>query len=317
MASPADIKLILDAVPTYDGNPKTLAQFIIKVEEIYGLLGNIQNITSLQKQIIFLHVRNKITDKANESMRNNQFSSWEQLKSHLINNFTDIQDPASLIIEILRHRVNGNVLASLAEIKEKFDVFRSKINILEGSESNKSYLIQFQEIVICNNFISSLKDPLRNNLATRNPKTLTQIERLIVNDFQYIKYEPYTLGYNSRQPKNVQNFIHKRPTNNTFPTGPINITERPKPIPMSTQTTQSWRKNQQPANYFTRQNAKFGQYRPHYVTEELHHTTGNPAQTEEFNDISQTGKTDHRNEQPVEKQTNHFLGNPGPYQNFG
>lgn len=47
--------------------------------------------------------------------------------------------------------------------------------------------MRFTEKCIINNYIETISDPYRNNLATRNPQTVTEVERLLENDFQYLK----------------------------------------------------------------------------------------------------------------------------------
>lgn len=131
MANSADFKLLLDSIPSYDGNPKTLTQFIINIEEISNLINSLVPAASpLQKKIVFLNIKNKIVGKANEELRNLQFENWDQLKTNLINNFADHQSPQSIIIEIMNLNLgNKNVFKSLYEIKEKFDLFRAKIHL--------------------------------------------------------------------------------------------------------------------------------------------------------------------------------------------
>ena len=47
--------------------------------------------------------------------------------------------------------------------------------------------MEFTEKLIIAHFITNLIDPYRNNLATRNPKSLDEVERLVKNDLQYLK----------------------------------------------------------------------------------------------------------------------------------
>lgn len=75
--------------------------------------------------------------------------------------------------------------------------------------------------MITNNFVSSLQDPLRNNLATRGPKTLLQVEQLLTNDFQYLNNQ--SSDSSKQLTKRLPNVSQPRTFNNRFPTGPINI----------------------------------------------------------------------------------------------
>ena len=47
------------------------------------------------------------------------------------------------------------------------------------------------EKLIITHFITNLNDPYRNNLATRNPQSLNELEKLVKNDLQYLKPEQF------------------------------------------------------------------------------------------------------------------------------
>lgn len=284
MASTSDFKLLLDSIPNYDGNHKTLSQFVMQVEEINTLINSITPpINALQKKIVFLTIKNKIVGKANEQLRNINFSTWEQLKTHLTDNFSDRQSPESVIIEIIKMEYNNkNVFKILSEVKEKFDLFRAKINLMDGDANSKTDIIKFQEIIITNNFVSSLKDPLRNNLATRGPKTLLEMEQLLVNDFQYLNIQNSDVNKIHKQ----TNYHHiNKPTYvNKFPNNPINLPfkhnqqrdfaprqriqngQNIKPTPMSLQTRQTFRTN---PSYKNTNNLPSTSRNPNYIAEEL------------------------------------------------
>lgn len=48
-------------------------------------------------------IKNKIIGNANEDLRNIQVTTWEQIKTYLINNFADRKSHESGIIEIMRN----------------------------------------------------------------------------------------------------------------------------------------------------------------------------------------------------------------------
>lgn len=280
MANTNDFKLLLDSIPSYDGNPKTLTQFIIQVEDVNNILNSLTP-SPLQKKIIFLNIKTKITGKANEELRNLQFETWEQLKNHLINNFADRQSPESVIIEIMKTNYsNKNIFKAITEVKEKFDLFRAKINLVESRTESKEDIIKFQELIITNNFISSLKDPLRNNLATRGPKTLLQVEQLLINDFQYLNTQNLDVPKTHKQlnrylPANSYNKFptssppyykpQYKPQKDFAPQQRIQNGKNIQPTPMSIQTRQTIRPNPTyKQNYF-----QTNKQNPNFTSEEL------------------------------------------------
>ena len=58
----------------------------------------------------------------------------------------------------------------------------------------------FTEKLIITHFITNVNDPFRNNLETRNPKSLNELETLVRNDLQYLRPEQF-----NKQPMNGNN----------------------------------------------------------------------------------------------------------------
>ena len=75
----------------------------------------------------------------------------------------------------------------------------------ENVEVKRNAVIEFVEKLIVTHYITNLNDSFRNNLATRNPKSLNEIETLIKNDPQYLKI--------NQMPKPINNNFN---TNNHF-----------------------------------------------------------------------------------------------------
>ena len=114
------------------------------------------------------------------------------------------------------------------------------------------------EKLIITHYITNLNDPFHNNLATRNPKTLNDIETLIKNDLQYLRdnqlQRPVNNNFNTNNYFNRSNkaqvhepkfTINRTPYPNNKPfnfKAPQTYTRNdnfPKPEPMSVQTRQT------------------------------------------------------------------------------
>ena len=102
-------------------------------------------------------------------------------------------------------------------------------NNIEG----KKGIVEFVEKLIITHFITNLNDSLRNNLATRNPKPLGEVEMLVKNDLQYLRAEQNNKPLSNNQyafkqgPPNEtinRNSFgqHKPPNSSTFGNGIIN-----------------------------------------------------------------------------------------------
>lgn len=288
------INFALGSIPIYNGDINKLTNFINSVDLIQKIFATINPpLDSFETAIIFLNIKSKITDKALDSIKDIEFNDWSKLRSHLTETFKDKSNAVTTLNDLLKIQNVKNPYKLLELTKNKFLNFKSRLGIEEKDSVKKSAIIDFTEKLIVNNFISSISDPYRNNLATRNPQNINDIEILLQNDFQYLKPN---INFNSNiKPvtRQLTNIPPQRFPGTSFPTGPINFQkENPirktfaprqqvknaqfmKPTPMSTQTRQTFQSRQQypkPNNYFTQQNRQFGTHQPNYITEEINNT---------------------------------------------
>lgn len=343
------INFALNAVPIYNGDPNKLSNFITAVNTIQNLLSTLNPpLDEFDKMITFLAIKNKITEKALDSIKDLEINNWNELREHLKNTFKDKTNAVTIIIELLKIQHIKNPYKLLEITKEKFLNFKSRVSIEENDPGTKRVKIEFAESLLVNNFISTVSDPYRNNLATRNPQTLSDMETLLQNDFQYLRTNPNFIP--KPMVKQLPNIPPRRFPDNAvrhFPSGPINFQsknsheQRPfapkqqirnaqgmKPTPMSTQTRQSFQPGQnysRPNNYFTQQNRQFGTYQPNYKVEEINNTeTLNENQyteTQNLDDDEYTFLYSQSDENPIENlennpqyedkpENNDFLGIP-------
>lgn len=77
--------------------------------------------------------------------------------------------------------------------------------------------------IILNNFISSATDPYQNNLTTGNATIIDELEILLYNDLQYLRFQNTKFNQN----KYVLSFPNFNQKINTIPSKPINVIEHP------------------------------------------------------------------------------------------
>ena len=247
------INFALSTIPHYDGNVNTLNVFINAVTLVNELLQSINPpLDAFEISTAFLAIRSRITGKALESVKDLYIKNWDDLKICLLKNFDDKSSSVTILTEILNITTikNPNIFFNI--IKEKFNNFKAKIFIEEEVEDKRNAVMNFVEKLIITHFITNLNDPFRNNLATRNPQTLNDVEKLIRNDLQYLRINqtqrPMNNNYNNHfgrnkppvyQPKFNTNKIF--PSNKQFNVKPQTQTRNDtfKPEPMSVQTRQT------------------------------------------------------------------------------
>lgn len=276
------ITFALKSIPQYNGDPNKLSTFINSVNTIYNLFSAFNPpLDDFDKAIVFLSIKAKITDKALDSIKDLEFNNWIELRQHLVNSFKDKTNSTTIMNDILKIQNIKNPYKLLEIIKEKFLAFKSRLSIEEPDINAKNISIRFAEKLIVAHFISMINDPYRNNLATRNPNNLTDVETLLQNDFQYLRHSQ--IPTKPHVPNRLPNIPPQKFPEKSFPTGPINFQNKTphkpfaprqrvqnsqfmKPTPMSTQTRQTQqnitpRNNQ---NYFQQQSKP-----THYEVEEL------------------------------------------------
>ena len=137
--------------------------------------------------MIFLSVRNKIVGKALDLIKDAEIRDWQTLKDSLLNNFADKATSVTILHDIININNIKNPINFFDTLKSKFNNFKGKMRVEEINESKRNAIIDFSEKLIISHYISNINDPFRNNLATRNPKTLNEVETLIRN-LQYLNY---------------------------------------------------------------------------------------------------------------------------------
>lgn len=125
----------------------------------------------------------------------------------------------------MKYNANKDIFQYLKIIKEKFELFKEKVELQDLTAKHKACLIQFQERFVTTKFISNCQDPYRNNLATRNPQNLNEIQQLLANDFQYLRLNFIKTSNLTKLP----NIPPMKFPGNNFPSRPINLHNRPNP----------------------------------------------------------------------------------------
>lgn len=280
------INFALNSIPTYNGDPNKLSTFINAVNTIQTILGTLNPpLDDFDKEIAFLHIKSKITEKALDSIKDTDFSSWNNLRTHLINNFKDRTNSVTILNDILKIQHIKNPYKLLEITKEKYLSFKSRISIEENDNSKKIAIINYAEKLIVSNFISSIQDPFKNNLATRNPANISEIETLLQNDFQYLKIsnkfqtsQDFPNTSQSRFPREPFNtkLAQNKPMRPFAPRQNVQNAQGMKTTPMSIQTRQTFQPRK--FNHFQPQT----QTSPHYTVKELYNNDDYYERNENF-----------------------------------
>ena len=182
------INFALSTIPQYDGSLNSLNIYISSVDLVSEILSALEPaLDDFEQAMIFLSVRNKIVGKALDTIKDIEVRNWQSLKDSLLNNFADKATSVTILHETINIFNIKNPISFFEIIKSKFNNFKAKLRTEEVNEVKRNAVINFSEKLVIAHYISNINDPFRNNLATRNPKTINEVELLIKNDLQYLK----------------------------------------------------------------------------------------------------------------------------------
>lgn len=219
---------IVKDLPVFDGNPRCLHEFLTNVEEILGLLVEIDG-TNYAK-IILRAIRNKIVGPANEIL--NIYGTpliWENIKSNLILHYSDKRNETSLIRDLHNLRqTNQTVQEFYSSIIEILSTINNNIMI---HETNSSVIEAKQKLfaeMCLNTFLSGLKEPLGSSIRSMRPNTMAEALSFCINE--------QNMFYVKKQ-SNYTNFLPRQDNRNFFPTQPYNSRFRNGFIPQVARQT--------------------------------------------------------------------------------
>lgn len=141
MTTLQDIKMYTEMIPTYDGDIKTLSNFIKTIDETYLILDEL-NLSTVQKLYSFNLIKNKLINDAKRIISQNQFRNWEDLKIYMTTNFNDRTTTETLMLELLETKFKQSSETTLQEMLQKFEQYKSKIALKNYNQDQKNCLIQ-------------------------------------------------------------------------------------------------------------------------------------------------------------------------------
>lgn len=161
-------------VPTFDGNPRLLFDFINNVEEILSLIPQLNDNINYKK-VIIRSIRNKIIGQANEAL--NMYGTaidWEEIRNNLIVHYSDKRNETTLIRDL--HQIRQNQCTVETFYSEIIEVLSAMINHVKMHEKNvtviEAKLLLYQEMCL-NTFLSGLRKPLGSTIRAMRPMKLT------------------------------------------------------------------------------------------------------------------------------------------------
>lgn len=269
----SELKASIKILPTYNGtNKKHLNICIKQVEKLMGFKNFLNPpLSDFDKFTVTNGIFSRIRGKAFESLDNTDTSKWDKIRETLQNQHLIYKNYATLFNEIiyLNEKDPYKLFTQVNEkAKEFHDLVRNEIPVDDNID------VVFRRIII-QNFMQKVNKPYGSNHENRQPQSLSELENLLQNDYQFLKYRQNRMPHANNKiipVKQLQNIPIKpsfQPTKFSFPNQPINSqpstskqknfaprqniinaqqARKFKPTPMSIQSKLSSN------NYFTQQN---------------------------------------------------------------
>jgi hypothetical protein len=165
-------------ISTYDGDPKTLHQWISTMENVFAPMHGIQELEPYLPGWLQI-VRNKIIGPANDALiARNLPLTIRNIKTVLVEYFGDQRDIASLAqaIPYLRQK-NKTVTEFYHECNQLTADINSKLNFTNEFVGHVPAVMQFVNIMIRNAYVDGLNGDARKHVRSYRPDTLVEAFR--------------------------------------------------------------------------------------------------------------------------------------------
>lgn len=173
-----DINTILKLVPCFDTNQnEQVYRFIRSCDSAFKLS------SETQKSVLLIYALNNITGVGASDVHSKTYTSWDDLKSYLIEKFSNVKTVSHLNLELqsMFQRINETI----TEYFHRVDLCRSKIieklNTEVADDSLKGRIITTEETAL-NVFVNGISSDIGNMLRTKGFSNLTEAGRFAMQE---------------------------------------------------------------------------------------------------------------------------------------
>lgn len=239
----------LNIIPSFDGNPCELFNFLKVSQTFLTLYWNNANENCVQNILLFEGIKSRIVGRAREVISVYGADTWMKIKQVLTQNFGDQRDENSLNRDLVNLKQNNESPQQFYEkIMSLLNIICNYIEIHNEDETIKTSKKDFftQQALIT--FLAGLKEPLGSTIRAMRPTNLAIAMQYILeeNNIRYLQrnnnpitqtpknisnqFKSSTQNHSFNHPNSFRNnqpdFRNKPNNSSNFPTGPVNIQPR-------------------------------------------------------------------------------------------
>jgi len=207
----------LNMIPEFHGETTLLSRFLEISEKLVSKFYNANDVTDFQNEYLMSSILAKIKGDAAVSISSCLINNWNDLKTALLNAYSDKRDIYTLTIEMSECKQRNESPFDFFN-KIQHLLYLQVLYILTHSPNvvKRETLIRFNRNLALRAFLKGLKEPLGSLMRTKNPEDLTSALSMLTNDFQFEINQYRTTQHLVKKSQKIEPFFIKtQPTPQT------------------------------------------------------------------------------------------------------
>lgn len=240
------LRLYIDTIPNYDGNPHTLCIFIDNCENLINTFSDQNNPTI--NNFILRAIIGKLVGRALSLIGSRtELTSWDQIKDSLNLSFGDQRNLDCLIQDLIVMRPHKAETAYNFGMRcqDARSLIISKLNTLGMPNNEKIIHLRSYDDLALKTFIRGLTGQIQMNIRLRNPDSLEKAMSLVIEEENFLYSQQRTNALNTQvfrplqrlqpiRPNSNPQIQHKPPMQFNRPNFPSNFQQTQSPRPYLT-----------------------------------------------------------------------------------
>lgn len=175
----------LKMIPEFSGEVPLLPDFLTVAESLVNYFQDTANPNSFQNFFLLNSIKNKIKGEAKLNLSSHSIQTWNDLKTALLETYSDKRDCYTLTIELCNMKQYGNetAFAFHTRIQSHINLHGSYI-ATHNDVTGKADVNKYVEKLGLRTFLKGLREPLGSLMRTKDPKSLNEALSVLTNDFQ-------------------------------------------------------------------------------------------------------------------------------------
>lgn len=184
----------------FDGNKARIHEFLDNCDTVNNLIN--PNLKKILLQIIIT----KITENARSMIRNREFQIWEDLKSYLLDTYTEKRTIGQWQLELssCKQDFNENILTYASKVENCYVKLINSLDSTNQTSEARQACVELLKSQALSVFITGLNKDLNLILKALQPKTLEEAISMAVVEEQQLKSKNEILKFQNLNSSNTK-----------------------------------------------------------------------------------------------------------------